>query len=44
MVISKTFRVVLRVGPVTLRMSGEGGGGGGGGGGCIIEVNTAATA
>ena len=34
MAISETFRVVLRVGPVTLRLSG----------GCIAKVNIAATA
>ena len=34
MAILETFRVVLRVGPVTLRLSG----------GCIAEVNTAAAA
>ena len=34
MAISGTFRVVLHVGPVTLRLSG----------GCIVEVNTPAIA
>ena len=34
MAISETFRVVLYVGPVTLRLSG----------GCIAEVNTAVAA